>query len=177
MKTFLTALILLVVLVVVVGLATPKDYGVTTSTVIQAPPEKVHVYVGDLKRWPEWAPWHDEDPTIVTTFGPKTTGVGASQSWTSQSGDGELTIIRSSPQTGIAYDMAFLADGERYPASVTLTYANKGGATEVTWMMEGTWEGMMPPVMDGWMKLMTPWILGGSFERGLAKLKAAVEAG
>ncbi|MDJ0654502.1 MAG: SRPBCC family protein [Xanthomonadales bacterium] len=177
MKTILISLTVLIVVVVAVGVVTPKDYSVVSTVTIQAPPERVHEYLGDLKRWPEWAPWHEEDPTIVTTFGPTTTGAGASQTWTGDSGDGELTFTRSDPKSGISYDMAFLSDGERFPATVTIDYADKGGATEITWVMEGSWKGIVPPVMDGWMKLMTPWMIGGSFDRGLANLKAVVEAG
>ena len=50
------------------------------------------------------------------------------------------------------------------------------GGTEVTWSMEGTWKGIMPPVLDGWMKLATPWMIGGMFDRGLQNLKEKVEA-
>ena len=74
---------------------------------MQATPAQVHAFVGDLEKWDEWTPWIEDDPSIVTTFGEKTVGVGAHQSWTSESGDGELTLTQSDE---LAFRVVF--DGE-----------------------------------------------------------------
>ena len=178
MKKLFIILVVLLLATVVVGFLTPSDYDVSTSIVIEASPAEVHVWVGDLTKWPEWAPWHAADPTIVTTFGDKITGVGASQTWTSaEDGDGELELTRCDPATGIAYDMAFIMDGERMPASSSMDYEVVDGGTQVTWSMQGDWEGIMPPVLDGLFKLLTPTMIGGEFDAGLATLKERVEAG
>lgn len=175
MKQFGIGALIVIALVVVIGLVAPKDYAVAESITVQAPPEHVHAFVGDLKRWPEWTPWQEQDPSIVTTYGERTTGVGASQSWTGEDGDGELTVTRWDPASGIAFEMAFIMDGTRIPASGALTYTRVGSGTEVTWTMEGSWKGAVPPVLDGWMKILSPWMIGSEFERGLTKLKRVVE--
>ena len=176
MKKVLIVLVLLVAVVALVGIATPTDYDIGTSLVINATPEQVHAYVGHLEKWPEWAPWEEEDPTIVTTLGDKTTGVGASQSWTSKDGDGELTLTKCDPATGIAYEMAFIMEGERFPSTSAMTYKAVDGGTEVTWTMQGDWKGAMPPIVDAWMKIFTPMMIGGMFDQGLQNLKGLVEA-
>src|SRR3972149_2525835 len=80
-KTVAAVLIILVVTVAVIGLFLPARYSVERSAVIDAEPGEIHKYVGNLKRWDEWAPWKEEDPSIVITLGEKTAGVGGSQAW------------------------------------------------------------------------------------------------
>ena len=177
MKKLLVVLIVLVVVLGAIGYMTPKDYHIAKSITIDAPPSAVHAYVGDLRRWPEWAPWNEQDPTIRTTYGEQTAGIGAHQSWTSEEGDGELTLTMSDPAKGIAYDMAFIKEDSRVPATSAMTYEpSADGGTVVTWSMEGTWDGVVAPVVDGWMKILSPMMIGGMFDDGLANLKSKVEA-
>src|SRR5262245_14663703 len=101
MKKVLIGLLVIVLLLALAGLVLPNDYNFSRSVTINATPAQVHALVGDLARWPDWAPWYDEDPTIKTTMGAKTTGVGASQSWTAESGDGKLILTRCDAEQGI----------------------------------------------------------------------------
>ena len=177
MKILVGVLAVLLVLAGV-GFVLPTDFAVAKSVTIDAEPAQVHAWVGDLQKWPEWGPWHEDDPTMVTTLGDKTVGVGANQSWTGKDGDGELTLTESDPATGIAYDMAFIMDGERYPSSAVMSYEKVDGGTQVTWSMEGDVGGMMPPVIAGYMNtFMMKGSIGDMFERGLAALKGKVEGG
>lgn len=176
MKKFLVFVLVLLAAAVAVGLLSSPEYDIESSVVIDASPQAVHAYVGELTRWPEWAPWHEADPSIKVSYGATTTGVGASQSWTSDDGNGDLTFTRCDPATGIAYDMAFIMEGGRIPSQNAMTYSAVDGGTRVTWSMAGTWKGAIPPVLDGWMKLLSPWMIGGMFDQGLAKLKTVVEA-
>ena len=176
MKKLFLILIVIAAVLGIVGAVSPTDYALETSIVIDAPPEAVHAYVGDLRQWEEWAPWVEEDPSIVTTYGDRTTGVGASQSWTSDNGDGKLSLTKCDAQTGIAYDMTFINDETEAPATSAMTYEVVDGGTKVTWSMEGDWEGAMPPVLDGLMNYLSGMMIGGMFDQGLANLKAKVEA-
>jgi hypothetical protein len=173
LKKILIGLGVLLLALVLVGLVLPKHYECKRKIVIEAEPAKVHVLVGDLKRWDEWAPWKEEDPTIVTTFGPTTTGTGASQSWTGDSGGGRLRFTQSDAMTGIVFDMEFV-DGERtMPATGWIRYAPAPKGTEVEWAMQGE---MRMPVIGGYFALITDMMIGPMFEKGLAKLKAKAEA-
>jgi len=104
-----------------------------------------------------------------------TTGTGASQTWTSESGDGELTLTKSDAKTGIAYDMAFIMGETRAPAACAMTYDAADGTTTVIWTMEGDVGDFMPPVIAGFMTPLMKGEIGSMFDKGLVKLKTIVE--
>jgi hypothetical protein len=174
-KKIVIVLVLLVVLLLGVGLVLPTDYALARSLTIEADAAAVHEYVGDLKNWPEWIPWTEDDPTIKTTYGDTTTGVGAHQSWTAEDGDGELTFTKCDSGTGVAYDMAFIVGETRIPSTSEMTYEKVGGGTLVTWTMEGDVDGMMFRPIDGWMNIFMSGSIESMFDRGLNKLKETVE--
>lgn len=168
----------LVVALVVVGLVIPSRYSIVRANTISASPAAVHAFVGHLDKWPQWMPWEQDDPSIVTSISGTTTGVGASQSWTSKkAGDGEVEFTECDESTGIAYDMVFIRGATRAPSKASIRYAPVGDATEVTWTMEGDLASMMPPVLRGLMKPLMCTMIGKNFARGLEGLKQKVEAG
>lgn len=176
-KTLLLGLVVgflvVVVLLAIVGLFLPKAFDVSRSVEIAAAPEQVHVYVNDLTRWPAWEPWSEGDPSIVTTIGTPSSGVGANQSWTSDHGDGKLVITESDPQTGARFDLWFGAP-DAPPTKAGLNYAaGDSGSTTVTWHMTGVCD---VPVIGGYFARMIASMSGPAFESGLAKLKTAVES-
>jgi len=172
LKTFLWAILVVLILIVVVGLFLPTSYRVQRSIIIDARPQKVHEYVGDLSKWEDWTLWKEEDPTVVVTRGEKTSGVGASQSWVGDSGEGALTITKDSKEEGIEYDLVF--EGGKYVCQGTVTYDEIGGAdnTKVTWTMSGDME---TPVIGGYFAMMMGSMVKEMFDRGLSNLKARVE--
>jgi carbon monoxide dehydrogenase subunit G len=169
LKRILTALIIGIVLLFVISLFLPKTFHVERSIRIDASSAEVHAYVGDLAKWESWTPWIEADPTIVIDYGPVTSGVGASQSWTGDSGNGELSFTRCDPSHGVAYDMSF--DEGRYPSTGELTYAAEGAGTMVTWVMDGESNG----VVGRWMGLFMGSMVGPMFDQGLESLKTVVE--
>lgn len=172
-KTAAVVLIILVVTVAVIGLFLPAKYSVERSIVINAVPDKVHKYVGDLRKWDEWSPWKEEDPSVVVTLGEKTSGVGASQSWVGDNGTGALTITESSPDSGIEYDLLF--DGGTYECKGSMKYDRlTDGDTRVTWSMSGD---MGKSLTSGYFALLMDTMVGNMFEKGLSNLKNTVEKG
>jgi polyketide cyclase/dehydrase/lipid transport protein len=173
LKTAAVVLIILIVTVAVIGLFLPAQYSVERSIVVHASPDKVHEYVGDLKKWDDWAPWKEEDPSILVTLGEKTSGVGASQSWVGDSGTGALTVTESSPESGIRYDLLF--DGGTYECRGTIKYYKMAdGDTRVTWAMTGD---MGKSLASGYFALLMDTMVGNMFEKGLKNLKNAVGKG
>ena len=167
----------LLAVIVIAGLVMPSRYSIVRKNTIAAPPAAVHAFVGHLDKWPVWMPWEQEDPSVVTKIGDKTTGVGAKQSWTSSTaGDGDVEFTECDENTGIAYDMTFIMKDKRAPAKASIRYAPAGDGTEVTWSMEGDLASMMPPVLRGLMKPVMSGMVGKNFARGLASLKEKVEA-
>ena len=132
LKLVLIVLVVLLVTLVGVGTVLPTTYEVERSIVVDAPPEAVHEWVGHLEKWPEWTTWNDGDPSMKTTLGALTTGVGASQSWTGRSGDGELELTKCDA-SGIAYGITFIEGDRRYPAKASISYSPVGtGSTNIT---------------------------------------------
>ncbi|MEM7009371.1 MAG: SRPBCC family protein [Thermodesulfobacteriota bacterium] len=171
LKTIFSVLIVLIVVVVVIGLFLPTNYNIERSITIDAAPAEIHKYVGNLSNWNKWEPWRQADPSIVITPGEKTSGIGASQSWTGDSGDGALTFIKDSQTKGVEYDLVF--DGGAYVSKSAITYDPlEDGETNVTWTMTGD---MDAPVIGGYFVLMMDSMVGQMFEKGLENLKSTVE--
>ena len=172
LKVIGAVIVILIVIFVIAGLLLPSTYSVERSIVIDATPAEIHEYVGDLNKWEEWEPWTEADPSIDVTRGYKTTGVGANQTRTGDSGNGTLEFIMSSPETGIEYDLVF--DGQFESRSAILYEPAKNGGTEVTWIMSGDTE---KPVIGGDCAVMIDVMAGDMFEKGLSDLKQVVESG
>ncbi|MEM7361894.1 MAG: SRPBCC family protein [Bacteroidota bacterium] len=171
LKTIFSILVILIVVVVVVGLFLPTSYTVERSVVIDATPQEIHNYVGDLNNWDSWEPWREADPSIVITKGEKTKGVGASQSWVGDTGDGALTFTKDSVNEGVEYDLVF--DGGSYESQSAITYDPlENGDTKVTWTMSGD-VGM--PIVGGYFALMMDSMVGDTFDKGLSNLKNTVD--
>lgn len=158
------------ILVIAVGFALPSSYTISRTVTISASPTRIHALAGDLKKWPDWTPWAKADPSIVIKYGDLTEGVGAHQSWTGNSGGGELTFTRSDPAWGVAYDMNM--DDGKYLSKSTLEYKNAGSATEVIWTMHGE-NGNNP--LNRYFGLMMDPMVGPMFEDGLNRLKLEAE--
>ena len=158
------------ILVLAVGFALPSTYTTSRAVTINVTPDRLHTLVGDLRRWPDWTPWVKADPSLVMSFGEKTEGVGAHQSWTGNSGGGELTFTRSDPDWGVAYDMTIGA--ARHSSQATMEYRPAGTATEVVWTMTGV-NGNNP--FNRYFGLMMDPMIGPMFEDGLNRLKLEAE--
>lgn len=168
MKKVLIGLVVVVLILVLVGVLLSGEYTVERSVVVQAKPPKIHDLVGDLARWDDWMPWKEEDPSVEVKLGDKTKGVGANQTWTSKDGTGRIDFTASDEDKGIEYDMAF----NEWKSKGSIRYDRLDDSTKVTWTMKGTVD---TPVLGGYFALMMPTMIGASFDKGLAKLKAKAE--
>lgn len=171
LKATLIGLIGLVVMLAVVAIFLPSSFTVERAIQIGAPPSAIHHLVGDLKRWPEWGPWTEDDPTIVITLGTSTRGVGASQSWAGASGAGELVFTASSPERGVEYDLTF---DESFPSQAALRYTPSANGTDVVWVMHGDVGWNLPA---RYLARAMEALVGPMFETGLQSLKRVVENG
>jgi len=170
LKKILIGLVVIIVILVVIGFLLPTEYEVSRYIVIDAKPSKVHDHVGDLKRWEDWMVWKEQDPTIEITFGKRTTGVGARQTWTGKDGEGEIVFTSSDSKRGVEYDMSM--NQSQYTAKGSILYEELGKSTRVTWTMSGDWP---LPVVGGYMVLLFKPMMGDSFEQSFSKLKSLIE--
>lgn len=165
-------LVALLAVAVVVGALLPNTWRVEQSIVINAPPERIHPFLDELRRWQDWAVWNKEmDPKVVWTYEGPERGVGARWAWNGPvMGRGRMEIVKSDPAQGLEVDEAIESD--QVNAHTRFTYSAQGGATKVTWVDEGT----LPPVIGGYFHGMLEDMLSENFSKGLAKLKVVVEA-
>ncbi|MEM1060286.1 MAG: SRPBCC family protein, partial [Verrucomicrobiota bacterium] len=162
----------LVLVVVVVGLFLPTNYTVTRSVTIQAPPEAVWPFINDLRKWKVWSPWEEEDPTIVTTLGEPVQGEGANMSWTGQTGNGRMVVTDVVPNEALVTEL-YMTEGQD-PASGSFVIEPEGGASRVDWSLAGE---VPVPVLGGYVAtFIMPAVIGPVFDRGLEKMKVAVES-
>ncbi|MBK1879539.1 SRPBCC family protein [Pelagicoccus mobilis] len=166
----LTFISLMFVLGLVVGYFLPKDFTVTREVAVEASPETLYALIGDLERWPEWGPWKDADPSVEVTLGDKTTGVGASQSWTDKDGNGRLVFTEADPKRGVWFDLLF--NDDVFVNTSSITFAESGETMVVTWEMNGS---VPSAILGGYFAFLMPDMIGPLFEDGLAKLKERAE--
>jgi len=170
MQTFLKIFGIFLLILVVVGIIIPNKVNVRRSIEINASLETIHANTNQLENWPLWSPWVEQDPSIKTILGDIHQGVGASQTWTSASGNGTIKFTESSPRQGIVYEMTFEGDPTLYLAG--LSYQINGDKVLVTWYMTGE---MKPIIIGNYFSLLMDSLVGDSFALGLEKLKTLSE--
>ncbi|WP_086030591.1 GyrI-like domain-containing protein [Tenacibaculum holothuriorum] len=109
------------------------SYDVQRSKIINVPVSHAFNTVNDLKTWEKWGPWHDEDTTIVVTYGDKTVGVGASDSWTSKQGPGKMETVALETNKSIDQKISFM---DNDPGDIYWKFKEVDGGTKVTWGMK-----------------------------------------
>ncbi len=161
---FIKYLLLLIIALIVIGFiyvsTYSSNYDVKRSKVINTPISHTFNTVNDLKTWEKWGPWHDEDSTIVVTYGDKTVGVGASDSWTSKDGPGKMETVAVVENKSIDQKISFM-DNE--PGDIYWNFEQVPEGTKVTWgmkaekspfmfkmvaAMSGGWDNMLGPMEE-----------------------------
>lgn len=152
-----------------------KPYTVVRTITVDAPPERVRAFVHDFHLWPQWSPWEDIDPDMRRTYSGPDAGVGAGYAWEGnrKAGKGSMTVTGDTEQQvdiDLHFDKPFPADNR-----IELALAPVGEqSTTVEWRMHGELNGIMR--VFSMVKSMDS-MIGPDFEKGLAKLKSAAEAG
>lgn len=162
-----------VVFAVVVGLQ-PPTFRVTRSASMAAPPAKVFDQVNDFHNWEAWSPWAKLDPAAKSTFEGAPAGTGAVFAWAGndQVGEGRMTITESRPNELVRIQLDFI---KPFPstANVEFTFQPRDKETAVTWSMFGE----NSYVCKAFCLVMNmDRMIGGDFDKGLAQMKAVVEA-
>ena len=168
-----TLAVLLVVFLVVAS-RQPDTFRVERAAMVAAPPAKVFAEVDDLHNWRNWSPWQEVDPNMTQTYTGPQSGAGASMAWSgnSKAGRGRMTVVESHPTDLVRIRLEFIKPFASTSES-EFTFSPGGDQTVVTWVMTGQ-NNLMFKAMH--MVMNMDKILGGDFERGLAKLKTVSEA-
>ena len=148
-------------------------YTVERSTTIDAPPERVYAELADFRNWQHWSPWEDLDPDLRRTYSGSERGKGATYAWSGnrKAGQGRMEIVDAAEPSRVAIDLAFEKPWKARSDTV-FTVRPEGTASHVTWTMVGQ-KTFMTKVMGVFTSMDK--LVGGDFEKGLARLKAAAE--
>jgi effector-binding domain-containing protein len=172
MKKVLYVILGLILIYLILCLVGPKEMTVTRSTTINAPLDVVRTKMVDLKFFQEqWSPWTEKDPQMKVTYFGEMGQPGYGYSWTGNKEVGTGTMV----VTGINGDsllqkLSFEGMGD---SKAFYVVNGKDAATNVTWGLHFE-VGFLGRAMMLFMPMDK--MLGTDFEKGLDKLKKAIES-
>ncbi len=170
LKFILLALLILVVIVLLLGWFAPRQVDISRDRIIEVPAEKVFAAVNDLTTWKHWSPWQQKDSSLKVTFGEKTSGLGASYSWTSKhSGNGRYTITQIEPNRSLVSSLEF--DGQGEGEGYWKFEEVESGKTKTTWGLRFD----LPYPFNAMLLFKNMDSAGADFDEGLDYLKAYLE--
>jgi hypothetical protein len=153
-----------------VGLLLPNHWNVTREIVVHAPTSTIHALVDDWHAWETWAKDPGDDPTLTYTYAGSEHGVGAIRRFAGRyAGTGQSEIVRSDPQTGIAFVSAVRSRENN--AHGEISFRPRGGSTSVTWNDRGTIESLL----GVFLRANVEDELTKYLDRSLIRLKAQAE--
>lgn len=172
LKTILLAVLAALILLLIYVATRPDNFRIERSVRIQAPAERVHGLIADLKSFNRWNPWQKKDPAIQGQYSAATSGVGASYAWQSDKvGQGRLTLTEVQPPTRVALRLEFIKPMAAI-STAEFTLRPDGDATVVNWAMFGP-SNFVSKLMQVFVSMDR--MVGPDFESGLADLKAMAE--
>ena len=166
--------VVLVIILIGVSFALPKEVTVARTVSIDAPAEAIFPHVNSLQNTEAWSPWLDREPDVLLTYDGPEMGVGNKMAWASEvpevgNGTQEITLSVENEKVQTALDF-----GPMGTANAEFLLAASGDTTEVTWGFV-TDTGYNP--MARYMGLMMDRWVGADYEKGLGNLKTLVESG
>ncbi len=173
LKISIGFVILVAVLVIYAFVAAPKTLPISRSVLIEAPAEAIFPYVNSPRRMQEWNPFTEGDPTLKMTYTGPEDGIGAASAWegNSNTGKGQATVIEVEANQRVAVRLDF-----KKPFEATsfgeYRLEPRGTATQFTWTIVES--ATVPRMISCFINLDR--IVGGQFEKGLAKLKSIAES-
>lgn len=173
MKKILYVLISLVAIWLILCLAGPSQIKVERAIDINANAEMIRAKITDLKFFHEsWSPWTEKDPGMKVTYTGETGIEGNSMSWVSDKkdvGTGSMTYKYTHGDT-IMQSLYFEGQGE---SQIYHVVTANGEGSKVTWIMQND----VPFYVRFLMLFMNiDKMIGPDFEKGLNKLKMAMES-
>ena len=150
-----------------------KNYTVERERTIAAPADAVRAQITDFHRWRAWSPWEDLDPQLHRAYSGPDAGEGARYAWNGnrKAGAGSMEITDATAPSKVSLKLDFTRPFEAHN-TVDFTMTPEAGGTRVTWDMRGPTP-LLGKVIHVFLDMDK--MVGGDFEAGLAKLKAAAE--
>jgi len=165
--------VLAIIGILVYAATLSNTFQVQRSLRINASPEKIYPLINNMRGMNTWNPFAEADPEIKITYSGPESGKGARYDWTGNSkvGEGNIEITDASAPNRVALQLNMLKPLEAHN-TVVFTLVPNGNGTDVTWAMNGE-RPFIGKVMDAVFNMDR--MVGGQFEKGLAKLKSIAE--
>jgi uncharacterized protein YndB with AHSA1/START domain len=172
-KTILIVVVVALAVVLAYAATKPDTFRVERSTLVKAPPEKVHALINDMHAFNTWNPWAKKDPGMKGNYSGPNSGKGSGYAWESEKvGTGSMEIIDTAAPSSVKLKLDFAKPFEAHNfADFTLT--PESGSTRVVWSMHGP-APYFSKLMQVFMSMDK--MVGPDFEEGLATLKRLAEA-
>ena len=151
----------------------PSEYLVFREISIQAAPERVFSFFNSARRTESWMPWSAMDPQMKMSYSGPEEGVGSKASWDSpgKMGTGSSTIVESVENRSVKVDLEYVKPFQMHQVA-EISIRPSGGQSVVRWSVSGK-SGFVGKAMS--LVMNCDKMIGGSFEKGLAKLKTLAE--
>ncbi len=162
-------------LVVLIAVLRSSNFRIARSQLINASPHKLFPYINNLRKFQEWNPYRDKDPSARNEFSGPEAGPGAVFRWIGDAnvGEGIMTIEKSVPDSAVHVDLEFLRPFPGHNA-VAFTLEPQSDGTVVSWSMAGRYA-LVPKIVGLFISMDR--MIGGDFEAGLTRLKTLAETG
>ena len=175
LKQIGTAVGVIVLLFLVIGVFLPAQRHLERAITINAPASAGFQAVNSLRKWENWSAWRDIDPNATVKYEGPEAGGGCTMSWASENpkvGKGAQQIVVSEPNRRLVISLNFVGWEGTGTAGWQFEEQAAGG-TQVTWSHDSANKGGL---LDKYMAIILYPKLGKSYAQGLQNLKAHVES-
>jgi hypothetical protein len=151
-------------------------FHIQRSLKIAAPAERIHALINNLRQFNRWNPFANMDAAMKISYRGAEHGVGAAYDFSSeQMGSGSIEIVGSSIPSKVAMRLR-MSTPMPCDNAIEFSLVPLANATEVTWAMSG----LLPPAEERSEACQSQGqdmdaMVGGTFEAGLATLRALAE--
>lgn len=135
LRRILIATSLILFAILLIGFMLPSFWKVERSIVIEAPAASIYSHLNNLKNWPRWVVWYQQQPPIPIQYSGPLSGIGATSRWNDENGTNVLKIMQTEKNYRIDYQILFHSGMSRTEGRFLLEPA--GAATRVVWQAGG----------------------------------------
>lgn len=157
------------------GVAALKDphYAFSRERTLTAAPAAVWPWLVSSRKANEWMPWIDGDPQIKMTFEGPEQGVGSKAVWISPGpmGEGESEIVEIEAMRRVVIKITYRKPMVMHQMA-RFELEPSGTGSLVRWSVEGE-HGFVGRIFS--MVMSIDKVVGGEFEKGLAKLEGVLK--
>ena len=174
LKYLLLLIVGVIILLLLTGLFTKKEFAVVREVTIAKPNQEVFDYIKYLKNQDNFSTWTQMDPNMEKTFTGEDGTVGFMSHWNSEVenvGEGEQEIMKIEDGKRIEFQLRFKKPFEATDMAY-MTTEDVSGQTKVVWGFEGNM-----PYPSNLMLLFMDFddMLGPELQTGLNNLKSLME--